>query len=92
MRINGKALPYAMQQEAKRLYVHRFTGDHKPLWANTTMLCGKPYPVQFANDEEWLAHTEFEVTKKGRFSRRETYCHSQPTWPNNPELRREAAQ
>jgi hypothetical protein len=90
MLILGTDLPYALQQQAKRLYVHRFTGDHKPYWANHTTLMGKPYPVQFADDADWLANTHFEVTKKGACSRRVVHCQSNPTWPNNPELRRVA--
>lgn len=35
-----------------------------------------------------LANTDFPATKSGRFSNRERYCHSHPTWPNNPELRK----
>lgn len=44
-------------------------------------------PVQFVDDADWLAHTEFAVTKSGKLCRRSHYCHSTPTWPNNPELR-----
>lgn len=68
-------------------YVHRFTGDHKPAWANAEWKDGKPYPMQFASDREWLENTRFAVRRDGRLDRRVKYCHSNPTWPENPELR-----
>lgn len=90
MLILGSKLSAALQEEAKRLYVHRFTGEHKPFWATRPMPSGAPYPLQFADDADWLAHTHFEITKKGEFSRRVMHCQSNPTWPDNPELRRVA--
>lgn len=90
MRVRGTDLTPALQAEAKRLYVHRYTGDHKPLWANRPMPSGAAYPVQFADDADWLANTHFEITQKGAFSRRVVHCVSNPTWPHNPELRRVA--
>lgn len=85
--VKGSQLPKNMQQEALRCWVHRYTRDHIPAWAREPMPDGKPYPVQFASDAEWLANTEFTLTKTGRFSRRDRYCRSTPTWPDNPELR-----
>jgi hypothetical protein len=85
--IKGSDLTPAMQAEALRRWVHRFTGDHTPAWARKPMPNGQPYPVQFASDSEWLANTDFTVTKRGAFSARDRYCRSRPTWPNNPELR-----
>lgn len=72
-------------------YVHRFTKDHKPGWANQPRPDGTPYPVQFASDADWLANTEFRVRSDGRLDRRITHCRSHPTWPDNPELRQGAA-
>jgi hypothetical protein len=71
-----------------RAYVHRYTGSHTPTWARGTMQNGQPYPLQFANDADWLANTLFAVTKSGKLDRRVTDCRSTPTWPNNPELRK----
>lgn len=85
--IKGTALPYALQQEARRKYGHRFTGDNKPAWARGEWKDGKPYPLQFANDADWLENTLFPVTKRGALSNRPSDCRSSPTWPNNPELR-----
>jgi len=62
-------------------YIYRNTGDHVPPTVPRGIL-------QFKNDQEWLEHTSFKVTKVGRLDHRAKYCYSSPTWPNNPELRR----
>jgi hypothetical protein len=84
----GTELNAASQQEALRRFVHRFTRDHVPQWARN----GKCYPVQFASDQDWLAHTFFSVTKAGKLNAHHLIpCESRPTWPDNPELRRAIA-
>lgn len=83
----GTDMPYPAQQEALRRFVHRYTGDNKPEWARGEWKDGKPYPLQFADDREWLANTRFAVTKRGTLSKAVRCCESSPTWPNNPELR-----
>lgn len=87
----GDELPAHLQREALARFVHRFTREHKPDWARKPWKDGKPYPVQYASDAEWLARTLFRVTKDGqRFDARAHYCQSgPPTWPDNPELRKE---
>lgn len=45
-------------------------------------------PIQFASDQEWLAHTRFYVTQTGKLDKRRKFCESYPTWPDNPELRK----
>lgn len=82
MRILGSHLGPKLQAECKAMFVHRFTGEHRPKWAS------KPYKVQFADDADWLAHTYFEVTKQGELDKRSHYCESHPTWPFNPELQK----
>lgn len=84
----GTDLPPRLQREALARYVHRFTAEHVPAWAREPRPDGRPYPVQFANDADWLAHTDFPVTRRGEISARPSSCYSRPTWPNNPELRR----
>ncbi|WP_145670156.1 hypothetical protein [Bradyrhizobium stylosanthis] len=77
----GTDLHPADQRFVLSAYVHRFTGSHRPKWA-------KPdNAVQFADDQDWLAHTRFAVRANGRLDRRVARCHSSPTWPHNPELR-----
>lgn len=59
-------------------YVHRYTGDHTPKWAqlNDERLVNH---VQFKDDEEWLANTLFPTNKRGRLIAGP--CQSTPTWP-----------
>lgn len=62
-------------------FVHRFTRDNRPAWARGEWKDGKPYPVQFASDAEWLANTRFNVTKRGKVIKgRDCYTTGQ-TWP-----------
>lgn len=69
-------------------YVHRFTGEHRPAWASKPWKDGRPYPIQHADDADWLANTYFRVRKDARLDMRVRECHSTPSWPNNPELRK----
>lgn len=85
--VAGNDLTATEQRKALAQFVHRFTGDHKPQWTNREWKDGKPYPLQFASDSDWLANTRFWVRKDGQISKRHKYCESSPTWPNNPELR-----
>ena len=82
----GIELTQEQQRHVLSTYVHRYTGTHKPQWAQVVMKNGKPYPVQFASDAEWLANTQFRVTKTGKLDSRCLYHMSTPTWPLNPEL------
>lgn len=74
----GTELTPAQQREVLNAYLYRNTGDFRQ---------NLETPVQFKDDADWLAHTYFAMTKTGKLSRRSKYCHSNPTWPNNPELR-----
>lgn len=71
-------------------FVHRFTKDHRPAWVDYPGQRHRNYPVQFASDADWLAHTVFRVRRNGRLDRRAKACMSTPTWPDNPELRQNA--
>lgn len=84
--IMGTDLTCHDQNIALARYIYRFTGDHQPEWARKERKDGLPYPLQFASDAEWLANTTFPVTKHLRLAKR-GHCLSNPTWPNNPELR-----
>ncbi len=87
MLILGAHLGPYMQEQVKRAFVYRFTGQHVPAWARQPMPNGQAYPLQFADDSDWLANTYFWITKKGELCKRHNYCESHQTWPNNPELR-----
>ena len=86
--VNGNQLSPSVRLAAQRLFVHRITGDHKPHWATRPRPDGTAYPLQFKDDADWLANTRFGVKKDGTLSRRVHYCESNPTWPNDPGLRR----
>ena len=83
--VNGAALPVHLQREVLRRYVHRFTRDHVPAWTRDTRPNGKPYRVQFASDADWLANTDFPVTKAGAIADLPAHCNSRPTWPEGRE-------
>lgn len=86
----GSELSPAVQRRALDVFIFRHTGDHKPYWATLKRPDGSAYPVQFATDTDWLNNTLFAVTKTGQLTAGHD-CQSSPTWPNNPELRRNAA-
>ena len=89
MKTLGSNLSASVQQECLRRFVHRYTRDHKPSWADQTWKHGKKYPVQFDSDADWLAHTLFNVNADNTLNERFDFCESYPTWPDNPELRQE---
>lgn len=75
--VKGTDLAPSVQEEAKRRFVHRFTKTHVPKWA-----AGTNYPVQFRDDDDWLANTLFYVRKDGQLSNVHKSCRSNPTWPD----------
>ena len=76
--VSGKRLRASDRHYVLGRHQERSTGDHPNRGAG---------PLQFANDEEWLAQTLFAITDDGALDRRFTSCYSFPTWPHNPELR-----
>lgn len=82
--VKGNELSYQQQQEVLRLFTNRHTGENKPAWAICPPINGcQAYPIQFADDKEWLTNTEFCVSEKtGRLDRRVKRCISHPTWPH----------
>ena len=83
----GNLLTAEDKRHVLAAYVHRFTGEYKPKWAREPWKNGKPYPVQFRDDADWLANTLFITRGNGRLDLRYQACFSTPTWPFNPELR-----
>lgn len=82
----GDLLSPEDQRYAKSAFVHRFTKDHRPEWKNRKDCAS--CPVAFASDNDWLAHTLFDVFADGAMCRTSRFIRSYPTWPDNPELRR----
>lgn len=86
--IKGSELSPELQKEVKARYIYRYTGNNKPQWAKETWKDGKPYPLHFKDDKDWLENTKFAVTKKGKLCNKTKYCQSSPSFPNDPELRK----
>lgn len=59
-------------EEACRTYVHRFTMDHVPAWAQRPMQNGNYAAPQFSSDREWYDNTNFPG--ENHVSRRSKYC------------------
>jgi hypothetical protein len=72
--VNGSKLSPSARKQALAAFVHRYTGEHKPAWASLPMPNGKAYACFFKNDEEWLAASEFYVTKDGNLSGNHKHC------------------
>lgn len=73
-------------EEAKNRYVHRFTMDHCPQWARTTLGTLDTYPApQYASDWEWYCRTTFPG--EGGLSKRNRHCQSDnQSWPLGQRL------
>jgi len=82
MLIRGSELSAKLQNEVKRAFVHRYTGEHSPEWIKLPRANGVPYLLQFKDDADWLASTFFWITAKGNLAKRPNSCESTPTWPN----------
>lgn len=82
----GTELSAADQKRALAWYVHRFTRDHIPSWAKRANSNGLFCNVQFASDQDWLAHNKFKVTKSGQIDLCGTHCESAPTWPDGQAM------
>lgn len=85
--VRGAKLVPEDQASVLGMYVHRYTGDHRPKWVELWGGSTPKPPLQFKSDREWLAHSWFVVRKDGRLDRRVKSCLSEPTWPENPELK-----
>jgi hypothetical protein len=83
----GSLLSREEQAYVLSAFVHRFTGNHRPVWSHNTQPNGKPYPLQFKDDADWLANTYFRITRDLKLDRKAYTCCSFPTWPENPELK-----
>jgi hypothetical protein len=83
---NGSLLTPDQRRQALAMYVHRFTGQHVPEWARHPINGKHHYQVQFRDDADWLANTDFPITKAGKIASRGR-CRSTPTWPEGEGFR-----
>lgn len=66
----------------------RFTRTRMPDWAKNPSGNDKKPALQFEDDADWLAHTEFRgIDENGRIKRGRWSAKSTPSYPDNPELR-----
>ena len=73
-------MPRPTLKEAQARFVHRYTMEHKPAWANKPADNGKRYAPQYRSDAEWYANTTFpgEPGLHGNCK----YCETHnPSWP-----------
>lgn len=75
--LRGDLLTQEAQKEALARFVHRFTEQRRPQWAQSN----HNYTPQFRDDADWLANSYFQVTKRGTLDKRRSHCESHPTWP-----------
>lgn len=73
-------MPRLSFEEAKALYPHRYTGEHRPVWAAAAAPNGKFYAPQFRNDAEWYANTLFPG-ETGHYVGGASCQTSGETWP-----------
>jgi hypothetical protein len=84
--ISGDKLSPADQQSVRNRYVYRFTGEHTPNWVRSAWASGQVYPVQFRDDNDWLAHTLFWVKEDNTLGTKNVDCESTPTWPHGDKM------
>lgn len=89
--VKGTDLPYNLQAEVLRSYVHRWTHENaRQTYGGQCPACkqGKPesmtlekwhaYHVPLVTDQEWLAAHAFYVTKAGKLDARRH--HAEPSY------------
>lgn len=85
----GSTLAVDVQRDCLARFVHRYTMQHVPSWARQPMPNGRYYAPQYRTDAEWLANTEFAVTREGRLAANHRYCQSRnQSWPLGQTLDR----
>jgi hypothetical protein len=68
--------------DAVRRYVHRFTMEHTPAWAQQQAPNGSYYAPQFRTDREWYENTKFPPDNPFANGPQDTSCYtSGQTWP-----------
>lgn len=68
-------------EEAKRMYVHRFTMEHVPAWARKVRVDGTYYAPQYRSDREWFERTLFGKEAREYGAPRGSCMSLNQTWP-----------
>lgn len=75
MLIKGKNLTTYQRDLVRRVFVNRFTGEHKPSWVNTRMPNGDEYKPMYATDNLWIdAHAFYFVKDGSRLMENRKHC------------------
>jgi len=69
------------QRHVLNAYVHRYTKEHVPQWAEKPMPNGQSHKPHHETDADWLKHTKFAVKKNGRLHAGATHAQSTPSLP-----------
>lgn len=79
-------------EQAKAMYVHRYTMEHVPEWAKHTPrddggTADWYYAPHYRTDREWYDNTLFPGEAGYPFGKRETHCYTTgETWPLGQKL------
>lgn len=87
--LKGTELSEKDQKDVLARFRYRYTGNHIPDWVKKGQtIDGKlyDYPLQFRDDADWLANSEFRVTAKGKLHNGARFCESHQTWPNGKDF------
>jgi hypothetical protein len=71
--VRGSQLPYRLQREVLNAYGYRWTVENMPRARQWYGSLGKP-TINPISDSDWLACTDFFVTRKGELSLKHRYC------------------
>jgi hypothetical protein len=75
MLIKGRHLTEHQKRLVLNAFVNRFTGEHKPQWANKKMPNGEEYKPLYKTDDEWINDYSFYFIKDGsRLMANKNYC------------------
>lgn len=72
-------------EQAKAMYVHRFTMEHQPAWSRKPCSPSWHYAPQFASDREWYDLGRFNE-ERGEGWRDTGMISGEPTWPLGERL------
>lgn len=72
--VKGRLLTNVQRQRALLMFVHRYTGQHKPQWVTSGRI-GTDSPPMYATDVDWINDHAFYINKDGTLSLRSCEPH-----------------
>lgn len=79
MKTNRKPARPSLAEACAR-YVHRYTMEHVPAWAQKRAENGLFYAPQYRNDAEWYERTLF-YGEPGHYGTKNECCSAGQSWP-----------